>query len=123
MDIYQEHIMDHYHHPRNKGTLDNPSVVFSDTNPLCGDLITINLNEEKGKITRARFSSSGCAVSQAAASMLFEQLEGKSIKEVLEIHKDNVLAEFGTELSVSRVKCALLPLFAVKKALVKHARD
>ena len=124
MNIYQEHIMDHYHNPRNAGTLDDPDIVFSDENPLCGDTITINLqHDSKGRITAARHFSEGCAISQAAASMLFEELEGKTFKEVLSMEKETILAEFGTELSVSRVKCALLALTALKKALVEHEQE
>ena len=124
MNIYQEHIMDHYHNPRNAGTLDDPDIVFSDENPLCGDTITVNLqHDSKGNITAARHYSEGCAISQAAASMLFEKLEGKSMTEILSIDKEEMLEEFGSELSVSRVKCALLALTAVKKALVQHEKD
>lgn len=120
--IYEEHILEHYRHPRNKGLLPNANITFVDTNPLCGDEITVHLNMKDGKITTARFEAVGCAISQAAASMLFEQIEGESVKDVIGKDKQEVLAEFG-ELSVSRIKCALLPLNAVKKALVTHAAN
>lgn len=119
--IYQDHILDHFKHPRNTGALPDPDLEFSDENPLCGDTITITLEHDtKGKITMARHVTQGCAISQAGASMLFEQLEGKTIKEALALDKDAVLEEFGTELSVSRVKCALLALTALKKGIVEH---
>ena len=116
--------MDHYHNPRNAGTLEDPDIAFSDENPLCGDTITVNLqHNSKGRVTAARHFSEGCAISQAAASMLFEKLEGMKMTEILAMNKEEVLEEFGTELSISRVKCALLALTAVKKALVQHSKD
>lgn len=123
MSLYEEHVLDHYHHPRNAGKLEGPDIVFSDSNPLCGDTITIDLILDKDTIKQARHFSQGCAISQAATSMLFERLEGMKIKDVLAMQKEEVLEEFGTTLSVSRVKCALLGLTALKKALVKNARD
>jgi nitrogen fixation NifU-like protein len=120
--IYEEHILEHYRHPRNKGDLPGADFKFMDTNPLCGDEITVRFKTKNGVITAARFEATGCAISQAAASMLFEQLEGEDVADILKKDKHEVLSEFG-ELSVSRIKCALLPLTAVKKALVEHARD
>jgi nitrogen fixation protein NifU and related proteins len=122
--MYHEHIMDHYKHPRNKGSLEGPDVALTDSNPLCGDEITVTFRVKNGRITEARQFGVGCAISQAGASMLFEQLEGKTVKEALAIPKEDILEEFGTELSVSRVKCALLALAATKKALAtQHTED
>ena len=119
MNIYHEHIMDHYRNPRNKGRLESPTVSFTDSNPMCGDEINVALEVKGGTIAKARQFTIGCAISQAGASMLFEQLEGKTVKEALAIPKEDILDEFGTELSVSRVKCALLALHATKKALIE----
>ena len=118
--IYEEHVMDHYKHPRNSGTISHPTIQFHDTNPLCGDEITLTLRVEKDKITAAKFVAKGCAISQAGASMLFEQLEGKTVREAIALDKQVILDEFGTALSVSRVKCALLALSAVKKSLAAN---
>jgi nitrogen fixation NifU-like protein len=122
--IYEENVLDHYRNPRNSGTLEAPDIVFKDDNPLCGDTITIHLqHDSEGNITKARHFSTGCAISQAATSMLFERLEGMRIRDALKIEKDKILEDLGTELSVSRVKCALLGLTALKKALVQHAAE
>lgn len=121
MNPYEEHVMEHYREPHNAGELPSPTIKFEDTNPLCGDKITITLTiNDKGIITAARHHSSGCAISQAATSMLFEELEGRKVSEIIMQDKKTILEEFGTTLSVSRVKCALLGLTALKKALVNY---
>jgi nitrogen fixation protein NifU and related proteins len=118
--IYKEHIMDHYRHPRNKGSLESPDYTLTDNNETCGDTITVYFQVKNEKIVQAKQFSQGCAISQAAASMLFEQVEGLTVQELLKLPNQTILEEFGTELTVSRVKCALLPLFAAKKAFT-HA--
>jgi nitrogen fixation NifU-like protein len=118
-NIYQEHILDHYKRPRGRGELAEATHSISDSNPLCGDSIEVKLKVVDGVIVSARHEARGCAVSQAGASMLFERLEGMKIRDVMSLSKDELLAEFGSALSVSRIKCALLALSAVKKALVK----
>lgn len=119
MSVYHEHVMDHYKAPRGRGTLADATITFSDSNPLCGDKITVQLHIADGIIVGARHDASGCAVSQAGASMLFESLEGKRVTDVARMDNNAILGEFGEALSVSRVKCALLGLVAVKKALAQ----
>ena len=123
MDLYHEHVLEHYKHPRGRGTLTDATISFSDTNPLCGDAITVQLIIDDNTITTARHQGTGCAVSQAGASMLFERLEGLTVLEALALPKETILGEFGSALSVSRVKCALLAFSAVKKALVKNTPE
>ena len=123
MNIYQEHVMDHYKHPRNRGSLEGPDYTLTDSNPQCGDEITVYFAVKDGKIEQAKNFTQGCAVSQAAASMLFEKLEGTKVDDLLQMDKQEILDEFGTELSVSRVKCALLALNASKKALLRKPED
>lgn len=119
MDLYHEHVLEHYKKPRGAGTLTEATVRFDDSNPLCGDAIRVELFIEDGAIRSARHTSTGCAVSQAGASMLFERLEGMTVADALALPKEEIMDEFGSALSVARVKCALLALSAVKKALVK----
>lgn len=119
MDLYHEHVLDHYKRPRGAGSLSDATVRFNDSNPLCGDTIRVDLKITDDCVVAARFSASGCAVSQAGASMLFERLEGMSVADALALPKEEILGEFGSVLSVSRVKCALLAFSAVKKALVQ----
>lgn len=115
--MYSDGVLEHYRMPRGRGTLPHPDAQMTDTNPLCGDSITVHLAIENGVIAQARHQASGCAVSQAAASMLFERLEGMPIADALTLSREGVLEPFG-QISLARVKCALLPLAAVKKALV-----
>lgn len=113
-DLYRENILEHYKHPRNKGTLEHPDITYEDANPLCGDQIRMDLNVKDGKIAEVRFSGHGCSISQAAASMLCEAIEGKSLEEVKSIGRDDVLEMLGIELGPVRLKCGLLALKTLK---------
>jgi nitrogen fixation NifU-like protein len=109
-DLYRENILDHYHNPRNYGTLENPEITHEDSNSICGDEIRLDLRVRDGVIEDVRFSGRGCAISQAAASMLTERIKGLSLEEARNIGKEDVLADMGIRVSPSRLKCALLPL-------------
>ena len=113
-EIYRENILDHYKHPRCHGTLDHPDISYEDSNPLCGDVIRMDLSVRDGRIEQVRFSGHGCSISQAAASMLCESIEGKPLEEVKKISRDDVLEMIGITLGPVRLKCALLPLKALK---------
>lgn len=126
-DLYQDIIMDHYRNPRNKGRLEAPEASYEDQNPLCGDTLRMDLAfdppltqetaPEQRRISAIRFSGRGCAISQAAASMLTELVEGRSVAEARALSKDDLLEELGITLSATRLKCALLSLKAFKAAL------
>ena len=113
-DLYREVILDHYQHPHNHGTLPDPDITFEDSNPLCGDKIRVDLKVENNIVKEVRFSGKGCAISQAAASMLTDELIGKSLEDIKKIDKDFIFEMLGIPLSPSRVKCALLSLKVVK---------
>ncbi|MDA1060595.1 MAG: SUF system NifU family Fe-S cluster assembly protein [bacterium] len=117
MDLYSEIILDYYKNPRNKGTLDKATNVATEYNPLCGDRITIDLEIKEGKVNDIKFSGEGCAISQSATSMLTEQLIGKSTKEIAKLDKDYIMNLLNIPISPGRIKCALLGLATVKKAL------
>ncbi len=114
MNIYQEELLDHYENPSNYGTLPNPDISHEEDNPLCGDRIRIDLLVENELITEVRFSGHGCTISQAAASMLTEEIEGKTLAEVKKLARDDILDMIGIPLGPVRVKCALLPLKVLK---------
>lgn len=115
MSIYQEIILDHYRNPRNNGKLKNPTATISVSNPLCGDIIQMDIEEADGKLLAVAYSGQGCAISQAAASLLTEHVKGKSKDEIMKLDKDNVYELLGIQLSPNRVKCALLSLEALHK--------
>ncbi len=119
--IYSEIILDYYRHPRNKGQLENPQVHAKDSNPLCGDVVEIQMVLDGNETVKdVRFNGQGCAISQASASMLTELVKGKSLDEVRKISKEDVLSLIGGELSAVRLKCALLPLKVMKTGVYSY---
>ncbi|OFX16247.1 SUF system NifU family Fe-S cluster assembly protein [archaeon RBG_16_50_20] len=116
-DIYKDIILDYYRNPRNFGDLANADVRAKDSNPLCGDIIEMQLKINDGKIDDVRFKGKGCAISQASASMLTEVIKGKSLDDVKAMGKSNVLELMGIDPGPTRIKCALLGLKVVKLAV------
>ena len=114
-DLYREVIIEHYKNPAYRGHLDPHDISFEDNNPLCGDHIEIDLRvDENGMVTDARFDGHGCAISQASADLLVESIIGKSLEEVKQLNKQNILDLLGIELGPVRLKCALLSLKVLK---------
>jgi nitrogen fixation protein NifU and related proteins len=122
-DFYRENILDHYKHPRNTGHLDAPTVSAEGMNPLCGDELEVELLVEDGLVADVRMNGRGCAISQAAASMLSESLKGRPVGEASQLGKDEVLEELGIPLTPVRLKCALLSVGVVKVALGRLTGD
>ncbi len=114
MNIYQEELLDHYENPSNYGVLTNPNISHEEDNPLCGDKIRMDLMVDNGIIKEVRFSGYGCTISQAAASMLTEKIEGKSLEEIKNISRDDIMDMIGIPLGPVRIKCALLALKVLK---------
>ena len=114
-DFYREIIIDRYQNPHFRGELDPHDISFEDSNPLCGDEIRIDvvLNGDN-RVQDARFSGRGCAISQAAADLLLESIQGKSLEELKQLTKEDVLDLLGIELGPVRLKCALLSLKVLK---------
>ncbi|MCA9865357.1 MAG: iron-sulfur cluster assembly scaffold protein [Anaerolineales bacterium] len=114
-NIYREQIIDLYEHPLNFGHVENPDFSYEEDNPLCGDVIRIEvLLGEDQRVTEVAWSGEGCAISQAAASLLTEQIKGKTLDEVKAFTSDQLLELVGVPLSMARVKCALLSLKVLK---------
>ena len=116
--MYQENILDHYKSPRNFGPMDNATVHHHESNPLCGDEIEMYLVINDNKISGVKFLGHGCAISQASASMLTEQIKGKNIKDIKAITKEKILEMLGIPISPVRLKCALLSLDTLKNSIV-----
>ncbi|HET7498668.1 MAG TPA: SUF system NifU family Fe-S cluster assembly protein [Candidatus Eisenbacteria bacterium] len=113
-DLYRQDILDHSQNPRNFGTLEHPEISAEDSNPLCGDKIRMDLRVKDGTIEDVKFTGVGCSISRAAASMLTEEIKGKTLEEVKRIGRDDVLELLGIELGPVRLKCALLALKTLK---------
>ncbi len=113
-DLYRDNILDHAKHPRCHGTIENPDVTYEDANPLCGDKLRMDFKITDGRLVQVRFSGAGCSISQASASMLCEAIEGKTLDEIKQLTREDVLEMLGLELGPVRLKCALLALKTVK---------
>jgi nitrogen fixation NifU-like protein len=119
--LYREVILDHYKNPRGHGLLEHPDAEAEGQNPLCGDEVSIYVafGEDGDTIDEVKFSGRGCAISQAATSMLTEMVKGRSAAEVATLPRDELLDEIGIPLTPVRLKCALLGLSTLKLALHK----
>ena len=117
-DLYRDEILEHYRRPHNFGTLPAPDAVHEGSNPLCGDRITLMLGlTDEGVVEDVAFTGRGCAISQASASMLTDEIKGKNLSEVARLGTDDVLDSLGIEISPARLKCALLSLETLRRAL------
>jgi nitrogen fixation NifU-like protein len=113
--LYQEVILDHYRNPRNKGRLDPADISYEDDNPLCGDRIRLDLRlDEDGRVAEVAWDGHGCAISMASASMLSEEIQGKTLEDLRQLGKDDILEMLGIELGRVRIQCALLSLKVLK---------
>ncbi len=121
-DLYRDEILEHYREPHNFGTLPAPDAVHEGHNPLCGDRITMMLAvDEDGAISDVAFNGRGCAISQASASMLTDEVRGRPLAEVEAMTNQDVLDLLGIEISPARLKCALLSLETMQHALADRA--
>jgi len=116
-DLYRDYILEHYRRPHNFGVIDNPTASHEGANPLCGDRITIQVGIRNGVVERVGFTGRGCAISQASASLLTDEIKGKAISDVSAFRADDLLDLLGIEISPARLKCAMLSLETVKSAL------
>ncbi len=121
MDMYMEEILDHYKHPHNKGTLTDAQIHLFDSNPLCGDEQEVFIQiDKKNTITDIKFTAKGCAISIAGTSMVTDELIGKKIEEVLRLPNEFVLDLLNVKISAMRMKCALLGLKTIQKAIIQY---
>ena len=109
-NLYRDFILEHYRNPHNKGVLDPHDLHFADSNPTCGDemSMSLRLDEPKERIADVAFDGRGCAISQASASILTDGLRGQSLDEVRDMDPKTLLEEIGVPIGPARLKCALL---------------
>jgi nitrogen fixation NifU-like protein len=116
-DFYRENILDHYRNPRNSGHLESPTATAEGVNPLCGDELSVELEIDDDVVRDVRYNGRGCAISQAAASMISDVDKGKTVAEVAALGRDDILDELGIPLTPIRLKCAMLSVSVLKVAL------
>ncbi len=116
--LYSEIIQDAYKYPAHRGEVEGFTHVFEDENPLCGDMLRVELRVEDGRIVEAGYQGRGCAISQASAELICDMLTGLPVERAGELNRDIVLAEMGIpSISPARLKCALLSVEVIKQAL------
>jgi nitrogen fixation NifU-like protein len=116
--MYGEVIIDHFRHPRNQGSLDNPDLAHEELNPLCGDRVRIELAlGPDGSVRAARFRGDLCMIAQAASSLLTELVTGASLDQIADLPQEKLLDALQAEIRPARMNCALLPLTAMKTAV------
>jgi nitrogen fixation protein NifU and related proteins len=117
-ELYQEHILDHYEDPFHRGHLPTATHAHEDNNPLCGDIVRIELElGDDGKIRDAFFNGQGCVISQASASMLLEKMQGKTVEEAKKFTANDMLELYGPRLTPNRQKCCLLSWKVLQSAV------
>jgi nitrogen fixation NifU-like protein len=119
VDLYADNILDHYRHPRHKAVIDDATVTHEEANHACGDVASVQLKLDGGRITGIGWSGDGCAISQAGMSLLSEELTGMAADDVLRMKKQDMYDLLGVPVGPRRFKCALLCLHTVKNALRK----
>ena len=122
-DLYRDYILEHYRRPHNFGVIEDPTASFEGSNPLCGDRITMQLGIADGVVERVGFTGRGCAISQASASLLTDEIKGKPVDDVAAFRADDLLDLLGIDISPARLKCAMLSHETLQKALAETGAE
>ncbi len=122
-DLYRDYILEHSRRPHNFGVIDEPSASYEGSNPLCGDRITLQIGVDGDTVARVGFTGRGCAISQASASLLTDEIKGKPLAEVEAFRADDLLDLLGIDISPARLKCAMLSHDTLRHALAELDGD
>lgn len=121
--LYQEEILEHYRRPHNRGAVEHPDITQTERNSSCGDELTFTFRIENDTVADVRFIGDGCAISQAAASMLTDEIQGMTLAEITQLQKEDVLELLGIDLGPTRLKCALLSLQGITRATAAYSQN
>lgn len=116
-NMYREHILDHYGNPRNEGTLEDADISGELDNPICGDVVRLDVKLNDERVSDVRFSGQGCVISMASASVFTEEIMGKTVEELRALQDEDVFRMLGVTLPPARANCGLLPLRVLQHAL------
>ena len=122
-DLYRDYILEHSRRPHNFHVLEAPSASYEGSNPLCGDRITLQIGVHDGIVDEVGFTGRGCAISQASASLLTDEIVGKPLTEVAAFRADDLLDLLGIEISPARLKCAMLSHDTLQHAIAELDGD
>lgn len=115
--LYKEIILEHWQNPQNYGVIKNPDIDVSEVNVTCGDKIRLTGKTKNGKLAEIAFTSEGCAISKASASLFSEKIKGMKLTEIKKISKEDALKNLPVPISPARHNCALLCFKAIQKGL------
>ncbi len=122
--LYTEIIIDEGRNPQNKGTIENPDISHKDSNPMCGDIITLQMNVKDESISDIKWNGDGCTICKACTSVLTQMVKGKDLDYVKNLKKEEILSELGLQYLINqspvRIKCALLSLKVLKYGLYSY---
>ncbi len=119
LDMYRENILDHYREPHNVGSLTDAAVHHKELNPSCGDTVEIFIKFDGDRVSEVSFIGQGCAISQAAASLLTDHIKGMSTAELTALTQQDIFDLLGFPVGMTRLRCALLGLKTVQVGLQK----
>ena len=120
---YSPTILDHFKHPRNRGTLVSPTVSQEGTTPLCGDRVRIELALNGDMVSEARFTANACAICVAASSMLTELVRGAPLEDVETLTVPELITQLKSDIPASRLACVRLPLTVLHTGLLRYTRS
>jgi nitrogen fixation NifU-like protein len=121
--LYQEEILEHYRHPQHHGRLEHPTITRMERNSSCGDELVFDLKIENGMVSEVAFEGEGCAISQATASMLTEELLNQPLDTIMQLSTEDIVELVHIPLGPTRLKCALLSLQAVTAAIAEYKKE
>ncbi len=112
---YIDNLLDHYENPRNRRAIEGAQIDYSGGNPGCGDIIHMYARiDGDDRIADVSFEGEGCTISQAAASIITEMTQGKTLNELEGMNYQTLVEELGSEVVAPRIKCAVLALGTLK---------